>query len=395
MTRIILTGATIFDGERLHEGADLVIEDGTVAEILPEGMDAEGAVIELDGGLIAPGFIDLQVNGGGGAMLNDAASVEGIRAICAAHAPAGTTGLLPTLISDTPEVTRAVIEAGVEAGRARVPGFLGLHLEGPHLDPARKGAHDPARIRPMTEADLALLIEAAGRLPSLMVTLAPASVTLRQIAALRAAGVIVSLGHSDATAVEAGDVFAAGARAVTHLFNAMSPLGHREPGVVGAALDAGEVYAGLIADGVHVAPEVIRIALAAKRKPDRIFLVTDAMAIAGTDFPEFALGGRRILRREGRLTLEDGTLAGADCDMPGSVKFLVERVGVTVSTALRMASTIPAACIGRGDRLGSLAPGAAADIVHLDFDFGVRGVWRGGQAVLARAMSRRMDSSAD
>ena len=378
MSPIVFTGATLFDGTRMRDGAALVVEDGVIAAIVPEEAAPDGARVELDGGLLAPGFLDLQVNGGGGLMLGEAASVEGIAAICEAHARLGTTGLLPTLITDTPEVTAAVIAAGIAAAEAGVPGFLGLHLEGPHLDPARKGAHDPALIRAMTARDLSALIEAARRLPALMVTLAPEAAPEAAIAELAAAGVIVSLGHSDATLVAARAGFEAGAACATHLFNAMSPLGHREPGMVGAILDAPEVYAGLIADGVHVAPEVIRIALAAK--PDRLFLVTDAMAVAGTSLGAFTLGGRRILRRGGRLTLEDGTLAGADCDMPGVVRYLTRTVGAPLSRALRMASAVPAALLDRSDRLGIFAPGAAADLVHLDADLSLVGVWRGGLA---------------
>ena len=265
-----------------------------------------------------------------------------------------------------------------------MPGFLGLHLEGPHLDPRRKGAHDPALIRPMTPADLAMLCDAAARLPALMVTLAPESATSEQIAALAEAGAVVSLGHSDTGFAQANAAFAAGARAVTHLFNAMSPLGHREPGLVGAALDAAEVHAGLIADGLHVAPATMRAALAAKRGADRIFLVTDAMPVAGTDLSEFALNGRRILRRDGRLTLADGTLAGADIDFPGALRVLVRDVGVPLPQALRMATVAPALALGAEDRLGRLAAGLPADLVHLDEGLALRGVWRAGRAGLER-----------
>nr|MBA3326226.1 N-acetylglucosamine-6-phosphate deacetylase [Paracoccaceae bacterium] len=314
-SRTVFTGAAVFDGSTLREGAIVVVEAGRVAAVLSTAETPAGAVTRLEGGVLAPGFVDLQVNGGDGIMLDAAAGAPGIARICAAHARLGTTGLLATLITDTPEATRAVIVAGIDAAAAGVPGFLGLHIEGPHLDPRRKGAHDPRLIRPMDAVDVAALCAAAGRLPALMVTLAPEAATPAQIAALAGAGVIVSLGHSDCGLVAARAAVDAGARAVTHLFNAMSPLGHREPGLVGAALDTGEVHAGLIADGVHVAPEAMRAALAAKRGPGRIFAVTDAMAFTGTTLPEITLGGRRIRRRDGRLTLADGTLAGADCDM--------------------------------------------------------------------------------
>ncbi|PZQ47314.1 MAG: N-acetylglucosamine-6-phosphate deacetylase [Rhodovulum sulfidophilum] len=379
----IFTGAAIFDGETLRDGLALVVADGRVAALVPEAEAPEGDRVRLAGGVLAPGFIDLQVNGGGGIMLNDQPTVAGLATICAAHAALGTTGLLPTLITDTPETTRAVIEAGVAAAAAPVPGFLGLHLEGPHLDPRRKGAHDPALIRPMTEADLATLTDAARRLPALLVTLAPESATAGQIAALAAAGAVVSVGHTDTDAAGALGAFAAGARAVTHLFNAMSPLGHREPGLVGAALDSEGVAAGLIADGFHVAPIALRAALAAKRGADGIFLVTDAMAVAGTDLAGFTLNGREILRRDGTLTLADGTLAGADVDFPGEIRVLV-REGLPLARALRMATAAPARVIRRDD-LGRLRPGGPADFVHLDADLRLAGVWRAGAALGVRS----------
>lgn len=372
----VFHGAAVFDGTRLHPDAALVVERGRVAAILPPDEAPAGARVHLAGGVLAPGFVDLQVNGGGGVMLNDRPDLEGIRTICAAHARLGTAGLLPTLITDTPATTRAAIAAGLAAAAEGVPGFLGLHLEGPHLDPRRKGAHDPRLIRPMQAGDLALLLDAARRLPALVVTLAPAAATAAQIGALAAAGAVVSLGHSEATAAEAAAAFAAGARMVTHLFNAMSQLGSREPGLVGAALDAEGVRAGLIADGIHVAPATMRVALAARRGADGIFLVSDAMAVAGTDLDAFTLNGRRILRRGGRLTLADGTLAGADLDLATAVRTLVA-AGATLPAALAMATSVPASAIGRDD-LGRLAPGLPADLVHLDEELALAGVWRAG-----------------
>ena len=381
MSRTIFTGARIFDGHALRDGHALAVEGGIVGGLLEADTHGPGEVVDLGGGILAPGFVDLQVNGGGGAMLGDAASVEGIAAICAAHLGLGTTGLLPTLITDTAETTARVIAAGIDAARAGVPGFLGLHLEGPHLDPRRKGAHDPALIRPMDAEDCAALCAAAADLPALMVTLAPESATPQQIARLAGAGVTVSLGHSDTGFAAATAAFAAGAGCVTHLFNAMSPLGHREPGLVGAALDCEAAFAGIIADGIHVAPAVLRIAAAAKRGPDRLFLVTDAMAAAGTDLTAFTLGGRRILRRDGRLTLTDGTLAGADCDLPLALRTMVGAAGIGLDAALRMVTSVPAACIGLGGRVGHLLPGRAADLVHLGPDLRLRSVWRAGRRV--------------
>ncbi|TNF22892.1 MAG: N-acetylglucosamine-6-phosphate deacetylase [Rhodobacteraceae bacterium] len=364
MTRTAYTGAAIFDGTRLHETGVLLAEDGHcrgIAEAVPAGYEVE----RLAGGLLAPGFVDLQVNGGGGVMLNDETTLEGVRRIAEAHAATGTLALLPTLITDTPARSRAAVDAVERAIAEGVPGVLGLHLEGPHLSLARKGAHDPALIRAMGPEDEAFLIEAAGRLPNVLSTVAPESVTPEQIARLSAAGVIVSLGHTDCTFAMAEAGFAAGARCVTHLFNAMSQLGNREPGLVGAALGAGGVSAGLIADDIHVHAAAIRTALAAKQGPGRIFLVTDAMSTVGSDIAEFTLNGRRILRRDGRLTLADGTLAGADLDMPRAISVMTGRVGVDLAQALAMATSVPAGVLRDAQRHGALTDGAPLRAVHL------------------------------
>lgn len=379
MERVIFTGATLFDGERLHEGAALVVRAGVIEALCPAAKAPEGQRITLAGGTLAPGFIDLQVNGGGGVMLSGADPLAALATMCAAHARLGATGLLPTLITDSPRATRAVLAAGV-AAVGRVPGFLGLHLEGPHLDPRRPGCHPPHHIRPMTQDDLETLCEARAGLPALMVTLAPAAATPAQIAQLAEAGVIVALGHSEARYAEAQAAHRAGAQVVTHLFNAMSQLGNREPGLVGAALDL-PFAVGLIADGIHVAPAATRLAL--RLAGERIFLVSDAMAAAGTDLTEFTLSGQRILRRDGALRLENGTLAGADLSLPQAVRFCIEQLGVAPVQALAMATARPAEVIGA--RAGRLAPGLPADLVHLGADWSLKGVWRAGEAVQAKA----------
>lgn len=376
--KTIILGARIFDGEALHDGVALVLEGGRIEALVPESEAPDGHRETLPGGVLSPGLIDLQVNGGGGVMLGDAPTVEGLARICAAHRPLGSLHLTPTLITDTPEITAEALAAGIAAVREGVPGFAGLHIEGPHLDPSRKGAHDPALIRPMAECDLERLCRAAPDLPSLMVTLAPESATPGQIAALKAAGITVSIGHSDTGLGPARAAFAAGATCVTHLFNAMSQLGNREPGLVGAALDTETAYAGLIADGIHVAPECLRIAIAAKRGSNRLFLVTDAMAVAGTELTEFPLGGRPIYRRDGRLTLADGTLAGADITLPAALKVVVEKVGLPLDAALRMVTSTPAACIGAMGRLGHIAPGRTADLAHFDDSLRLTRIWSAG-----------------
>jgi N-acetylglucosamine-6-phosphate deacetylase len=373
---LILTGAAVFDGTRRLTAQALVITEGAVAAVVPEAEAPAGPRLALNGGTLAPGLIDLQVNGGGGAMLNGTAPDQ-IATICAAHGRLGTTGLMPTLITDTPAATEAVIAAGITA-TDRVPGFLGLHLEGPHLDPTRPGCHPPGLIRAMTDDDLALYLHAARALPALIITLAPASVRADQIAALAQAGVVVCLGHSECSHAEAQAAQLAGARGVTHLFNAMSQLTGREPGLVGAALTL-PFAAGLIADGIHVHPANLRLALAAK--PGGLFLVSDAMAVAGTGMTEFPLAGRRILRRDGALRLENGTLAGADLSLPQAIRYLIAELGVAPETALAMATSRPAALIGA--RAGRIAPGLPADLVHFDADWHLTGIWQGGVAVQA------------
>lgn len=379
-----ITGARIFDGDLWHEHSALLISDGRIAAIASyRDVPAEARILPMDGLSLVPGFVDLQVNGGGGVLLNERPDVEGIRTICAAHARFGTTALLPTLITDSVAVTTAAIDAGLAARAAAVPGFLGLHLEGPHLSIARKGAHDPAFIRPMEQEDLARTIAARAGLDALLMTLAPENATNEQIAALHAAGVTVSLGHSDCGYATAAAAVTAGAQMTTHLFNAMSQLGNREPGMVGAALDLGHINAGLIADGYHVHPVSIGAALRAKRGPGRIFLVTDAMSPLGTDMTSFFLNGREIFREGGRLTLADGTLAGADIDMASCIRFMHDTVGIDLEEALRMASLYPAEAIGMTGRKGRLTHGHDADFAVIDDGVNVVSTWIGGTPVFA------------
>jgi N-acetylglucosamine-6-phosphate deacetylase len=249
-----------------------------------------------------------------------------------------------------------------------VPGFLGLHLEGPHLSTARKGAHDPNLIRPMTDEDLRRLEAVGRRFEAIMITVAPENVTEDQVTRLKDAGFTVSLGHTNASYETAGRYAIAGARCATHLFNAMSQMENRSPGLVGAALDLGALHAGIIADGHHVHPGSMSVALRAKRRPGHIFVVTDAMSTIGTDLTGFTLNGRQIFRADGKLTLADGTLAGADIDMFSSVRFLIDGVGLPFEEAVRMASVYPAEVMGVGARKGRIAEGRDADFVMLSPD---------------------------
>ena len=377
-------GARIFDGHRWHDRAALIEEGGRVAGIVPSAGLADGiARVALDGGMLVPGFVDLQVNGGGGVLFNNDISVDAISTICAAHAAYGTTALLATLITDIPEATDRAIAAG-RAARGRVPGYLGLHLEGPHLSLARKGTHAPDLIRPMEAADLDRIVAAAPGIANLLVTVAPESVTREQVVALVRAGVRVSLGHTDASYETAMAYFDSGATMATHLFNAMSQFGSREPGVVGAVIDSPDIYAGLIADGIHVHPAAIRMALCRRGGSGRIFLVTDSMSQTGTDLAEFSLNGRTVHRVGGALRLADGTLAGADLDMIDAVWFAARDGGVGLDEALRMASLHPARAMGLDAEYGHLGVGSRSDFVHIGPGDRVAGTWIGGEPVYPR-----------
>jgi N-acetylglucosamine-6-phosphate deacetylase len=376
MSAFAITAERIFDGAQMRADCAVVVEHGRIADLLPRAQLGTGLRIEqLDGGILAPGFVDVQVNGGGGVLLNDAPTVAGVAKICDAHAKFGTTSLLPTLITDTPEVTARAVAAIKQAMANHMPGCIGVHLEGPFLSPERRGAHDAQLIRQMDDADVDAILGLG--IETVLVTLSPERVPPRIIRRLADAGVIVSLGHSNATYEQIMAAADAGARGVTHIYNAMSPLTHRAPGVVGAALDSGALWCGLIADGHHVHPAAIGIALRAKRQPGRIFLVTDAMSTVGSDIQEFDLNGRRIRRQDGVLVLDDGTLAGSDLDMMSAVRFLVQTMKLDLPEALRMAATYPAQFLGRSD-IGHIVKGARADLVHIDSALQARAAWRQG-----------------
>ncbi len=383
MGRSLFTGAVIFDGEAFIDGQAVLVEDGVVAALCPigESIGAE-TIMELQGGVLAPGFIDAQVNGGGGVLFNETPSKSAIGAIVVAHRAFGVTALLPTLITDTPEKMRLAAAAVKDAIASGCPGCLGIHLEGPFLSPARKGAHRGETIRPMNERDVEFLL--GLEIDTVLVTLAPDVVAPEYIRRLADGGIIVSLGHSDATYEEVARAVEAGARGVTHLFNAMSPLGQRAPGMVGAALELGDLWCGVIADGHHVDAAVLRIALRAKNGPARLFLVSDAMPTVGDAGDVFMLNGRTVTRAGGRLTLADGTLAGSDLDMASAVRFAIGELGVRRQEALRMASLYPAMLLRKEDRHGRIRPGYRADFVHLSDDNAVQSVWVGGENLSLR-----------
>ncbi|PIB24740.1 N-acetylglucosamine-6-phosphate deacetylase [Amylibacter kogurei] len=367
MTLTAYTGAKIHDGHRLINDHAFLCDGQNFHDIvalnnLPSGYTE----VSLDAGTICPGFVDLQVNGGGGVMFNDDQSVDALQTIINAHASTGTGAILPTLITDTSTRTINAIDAVEAAIDQGIAGIIGIHLEGPHLSVKRKGAHDPDLIRQMTDQDLQIILSAAKRLPNVLITVAPENVSDAQIAQLSAAGVIVSLGHTDATYETCMERFASGATCATHLFNAMSQITGREPGLVGAALDHKNVSMGMIADGIHVHPATIRNAMRANHGTGQMFLVTDAMASVGSDIQSFTLNGRKIFRKNGRLTLADGTLAGADLDMPTALRVMVKQVGADIETAICMATSAPIALLRDHCGYGSFTKGKPMNAVYLD-----------------------------
>ncbi len=372
-----LAGARVFDGENTRTGLAVVIDDGRIAEVVPEEKLAAGIERRaLNGGLLVPGFIDVQVNGGGGALLNDNPTIDTVRCIAESHRKFGTTGMLPTVITDAPDILSKAI-AAVKAARAEnVPGVLGIHIEGPFLDKERKGAHELRFIREMTEADVAQIANADCG--SVMLTLAPNRVPPNSIKSLAGKGVLVSLGHSEASLAEVTNALASGARAFTHLFNAMSQLNGREPGMVGAALADPESFCGLIADGYHVHDAAMKVALAAKPR-GRIMLITDAMPTAADGPQSFALQGRAVHLVNGKLVLDDGTLAGSNLTMDEAVRYCVERLDVNLENALRMASLNPAEFLKRDHELGRIKSGYLASLVHMSDDLQVLETWIDGK----------------
>lgn len=305
-------------------------------------------------------------------MFNDDQTLQTLEVISQAHCRLGTYTFLPTLITDTQARSQAAIDSVAMAIEKGVPGIAGIHLEGPHLSIARKGAHEPSLIRSMSDTDLNMIADATQRLPNVMLTVAPESVTIPQTQTLAQAGVIVSLGHTNADYDTCMAYMAAGARNTTHLFNAMSQLGSRNPGLVGATLDSGDVSASLIADAVHVHPASMRAALQAKKGSGKIYLVSDAMAAAGSDLSQFILNGRTVFRRTGTLRLLDGTLAGADIDMPRSIETLVRQVGIDAAQAISMATSIPANMLTLKGGYGLRKAASKENLLYMDREFNLK-----------------------
>lgn len=377
MSTFALTNAQVLTDNGFLSGIAVLVENGRIAALLPEsGLPNDVQRHDLHGDYLLPGFIDVQVNGGGGVLFNNAPTVDALRTLVAGHRKFGSTGLMPTLISDDVEVMREAVEAVRRAIAEGVPGVLGIHLEGPYIAPARKGTHNADKFRVPDAAE----IEMATSLDNgvTLITLAPERVPAETIRAMVARGAKVCAGHTAATYEEARAGLDAGISGFTHLYNAMTPLQGREPGVVGAALENADSWCGVIVDGVHVHPASLRVALAAKPR-GKVVLVTDAMPMVGSDDPSFDLYGETITAKDGVVRNAAGSLAGSALDMASAVRNTVHLVGLPLDEAARMASTYPAQWLGIDGVRGRIADGLAADLVALDRDLQVSATWIGGE----------------
>lgn len=376
MTNWVANGGVLCKGS-IQDGLTLAIEGGVVREISGEMSANGGEVFDLEGDLLVPGFVDIQVNGGGGVLFNDAPTVDSIACIAQAHRAFGTTTILPTLISDDLEVVSQGMRAVEDAIEQGVPGIAGIHVEGPFISPTYRGVHDPEKVR--TFDDEALEVLSSLRVGKTLVTLAPEIVRPFQVGELIKRGVIVSIGHTGANLDESQTAFAAGATGVTHLFNAMPPLLGRAPGPVGAALLNDNVSKGIIVDGHHVSYETLRLALNAS-KLDSFMLVSDAMPSVGTAKNRFELCGETIVVENGACRNEHGKLAGAHLTLADAVANCTKHMGVGIADAVSMASAVPAKFLGLDGLIGSIEPGLQADFVRLDpATLAVRGVWVAGR----------------
>lgn len=372
-----INGKVLVDGQ-FREGLTVVLRGDRIERLqaAEDPVESGATLVDLGGNSLVPGFIDTQVNGGGGVLFNEQPTVEGVRAIAEAHRPFGTTGLLPTLISDDLDVVQqalAAVEAAIETG---VPGVLGIHIEGPFLNPERKGIHEAGKLRALTR-EIAAGLEPLPEGPTLL-TLAPETMDAELIADLAKKGFILSCGHSNATQEQVGRALGHGLRGFTHLFNAMSPMTAREPGVVGQALADADSWCGIIADGHHVAPVSLEVAFRCKGR-DRLMLVTDAMPPVGSGQNTFRLMGQQITVQDGVCKDDNGTLAGAALDMATAVRNMARLTSCSLADACIMASATPAGFLGIDGERGAIRAGQFADLVILDADAKVRSSYIAGR----------------
>lgn len=363
----------IFDGETLLQHTAVIVENSMIV-----GLEAPNGDEQVLSGLMAPGYIDIQVNGGGGALFNTTPTESTLSTMIETHSQFGTTAMLPTLITDSVKKMSTAADAISRVLTDKVPGIIGVHFEGPHLSVAKRGVHSTDHIRPISEQEKAIF--SRDDLGVKVVTLAPENVSPEDITYLVEHNVLVCLGHSNASFEVTKRAIAAGATGFTHLYNAMSPFTSREPGVVGAALEDQNSWCGIIIDGHHVHPAAAKVALQAK-PPGKVLLVTDAMSPVGSDETEFELLGHHVTRTGDRLNAATGQLAGSVLDMAGAVKNTVETLDVNLNEAIRMASLYPAEYLGIAKTFGRIAPGYRADFILLNDDLTVSETWISGQSV--------------
>ncbi|PHX07680.1 N-acetylglucosamine-6-phosphate deacetylase [Vibrio splendidus] len=371
-----LSNCKIYTGSDVLTDHAVVIENELIKKVCPISELPEGIEVrDLNGANLSPGFIDLQLNGCGGVMLNDEITADTMQIMHKANLKSGCTSFLPTLITSSDEDMHAVITAAREYHNQYQNQSLGLHLEGPYLNVAKKGIHSVDHIRKSDSEMIELICENNDLVAK--VTLAPELNDPEHIERLRKAGVVVSIGHTNATYAEARQGFESGITFATHLFNAMTPMVGREPGVVGAIYDTPEVYAGIIADGFHV--DYANIRIAHKIKGEKLVLVTDATAPAGADMEYFIFVGKKVYYRDGKCVDENGTLGGSALTMIEAVQNTVEHAGIALDEALRMATLYPATAIGVESKLGRIKKGMVANLAVFDRDFNVKATVVNGQ----------------
>ncbi|MEZ9059618.1 N-acetylglucosamine-6-phosphate deacetylase [Vibrio pelagius] len=371
-----LSNCKIYTGSDVLTDHAVVIENGLIKQVCPVAELPSGIEVrDLEGANLSPGFIDLQLNGCGGVMLNDEITADTMQIMHRANLKSGCTSFLPTLITSSDEDMRAVITAAREYHNQYQNQSLGLHLEGPYLNVAKKGIHSVDHIRKSDNGMIDLICENSDLVAK--VTLAPELNDPEHIERLHKAGVVVSIGHTNATYAEARKGFESGITFATHLFNAMTPMVGREPGVVGAIYDTPEVYAGIIADGFHV--DYANIRIAHKIKGEKLVLVTDATAPAGADMEYFIFVGKKVYYRDGKCVDENGTLGGSALTMIEAVQNTVEHAGIALEEALRMATLYPATAMGVEDKLGRIKKGMVANLAVFDRDFNVKATVVNGQ----------------
>lgn len=372
-----ITGAKVFTGERTLTGYAVVIDKDQVLSVTPEDqLPANIDKIAVAGGTLCPGFIDVQVNGGGGVLLNNAPTVDSLKQMVQGHRQFGTTGMMPTMISDTADVVKQGVQAVETAISEGVDVILGIHVEGPFFNPARRGAHLEAHIRTIEDDDVTW----PSMLPSgkFIYTIAPEMTTPERITQLLQTGAKVSIGHTGANYDDVKTALDLGVDGFTHLFNAMTPMQGREPGVVGAAIESQEAWVGIIVDGYHVHPASLKSAIAAK-PVGKAVLVTDAMATIGAEEKSFQIYDETIYEKEGKLVNAEGNLAGSAISMIDAVKNATTMLDLSLEEAIRMASLYPAQYLGLGDQYGLLKSGYKANMVHFDDEFNVTSTWVSGQ----------------